>query len=92
MKCELDQVNFNHQEKTVTIFDYKTTSLVDSFIYDSYLNSSYYLQSSLYWWGFQQHLLDSEEYKDYKVKDFGFIVSDYNNYTRPLTFFVVFFL
>jgi hypothetical protein len=86
MKCELDEIRFEHTKKLIYLDDYKVSSFIDTFQWN-YLDDGYYLQAPLYYFAAVQHFNDHPEYKDYTVvPEFNFIVSDYNNYQRPLIY------
>lgn len=88
MKAELDQIRFDHNSKKIYLDDYKTSSFIDTWQWE-YLDSYYFIQAALYYFGATQHFSEHPEYKNYTiVPEFNFIVSDYNNYQKPLKYVV----
>lgn len=85
MKMEADKIIFDHENKTISLFDYKITSFVESFIWDGFLKKSYYIQAALYRFGLEQWK-ETTEFKDYKVENMKFIVADQKNYYAPLVY------
>lgn len=85
MKMEADKIIFDHENKIISLYDYKITSFVESFVWDGFLKNSYYIQSALYKFGIEQWKQDTE-FKDYKVDNMKFIVADQKNYYAPLVY------
>lgn len=85
-KAEIDQIRFDHENKKIYLDDYKCSSFVETFQWEI-LDSMYYVQATVYYWGATQWFADHKEYSEYEVvPEFTFIVADQNNATKPLIF------
>lgn len=85
-KMELDQMNIDHENKIIKPYDYKNTYNPEFFVWAGYLDNKYYIQGGLYKFGLEYWCSKHPEYKDYRVENMAFIVSDSNNYYSPLIF------
>lgn len=84
MKCEVDEMVIDHDNKIIYPYDYKVTNFIESFVWDCYLKLKYYLQASLYKFAIQRWAI--ENHPGYKVENMAFKVLDYNNYCDPLLY------
>lgn len=73
-KCMADCLIVNHKDKTITPVDLKTSHTPEYKFYESFLKWRYDIQARLYWRIIQQNLAKSEEFKDYELLDYRFIV------------------
>lgn len=85
MKMEADKLIFDHENKIIYPYDYKITSFVESFVWDSFLGKRYYIQSALYKFGLESWKIGTE-FEKYRIENMGFIVADQNNYFKPLLY------
>ena len=88
IKGMFDIVKVNHKDKTVSIYDLKTTSRpIDMFV-ESYLKYRYYIQADMYRTIMENALLKDNHYKDYKFDKFQFIVI--NRSQNPVIFYNIY--
>lgn len=80
MKCMIDKVIIDHEEKTVTPYDLKITWNVETFYYTYYLKRFTYIQAIIY------QLALQDAYPGYSVKNLSFITADTTNYLHPLIY------
>lgn len=73
-KCMTDIVKVNHTDKTILITDFKTSGYPEYEFYKAYIKWDYQLQSRLYTRIVKEVISKSEQFKDYKVLPFRFIV------------------
>jgi len=82
IKCMLDAIDINHDNKTITPIDIKTGVMTDgdfySFYNQAYLKYNYYIQAGLYRKILVEFFKNVTKYKDYVVEDFMFIYSSTN--------------
>lgn len=69
----MDLVIVNHNTKTITPCDLKTSSHKEYEFYKSFMDWKYYLQAKLYTAVLKQNLIGTE-YEDYTIKPYKFIV------------------
>lgn len=83
-KVKLDVVTIDHQNKKIKGLDLKTTGKSVFSFRTSYRTYKYYLQGAL----FRLGLVDWKEnnYPDYELEDFEFIVAEMASYNPPLIF------
>lgn len=83
LKCMIDKVVFDHQEKKIHLYDLKTTWNVDDFD-NNYLKYRYYIQNAVY----TQLMMDyaKENYPGYQVIPLSFIVVDKLTYMDPIIY------
>lgn len=82
--AEIDEFEVCHEEKKIYLYDYKTSSFLDNFIFMGFLKFNYYLQSSLYKFGLIEWAKNN--LPGYTVENMAFKVMDSNNYMEPLLF------
>ena len=82
--CEIDEFEICHDEKKIYLYDYKTASFIDGFVFQGYLKFNYYIQASLYRYGLIEWA--KEHYPGYEVDNMSFKVMDSSNYLDPLLF------
>lgn len=85
LKAEIDEIEIDTIKKIIYPFDYKITSFVEDFFYNSFLKKGYYIQSSLYKFAIEEWKKNTE-YKDFKVENLAFKVACQNNYYAPLLY------
>lgn len=84
-KIMCDMIIVDHNAKTISIYDLKTTGKESSDFRKSYLDWGYHIQSWLYKMVLKQALVGTE-YEDYQITGFSFIVVSKVNNT-PLVWF-----
>lgn len=73
-RCMADLLRVNHEHKTVTPIDLKTSSKPEWDFFKSFLDWSYHIQARLYW-RIIRHNMDKDPYfKDFKLNPYLFIV------------------
>jgi hypothetical protein len=85
-KSLLDIVLIDHEERTVTPVDLKTTSRSVYKFPNAFLRWRYYLQASYYWHGLYQRVKSHDEISDYVVKPFEFVVISQKDVQHPLVY------
>ena len=73
-KSELDIVHFDHEKKTVQIFDNKIAYDNEAFDY-AYLKYGYYIQAIFYTYALRYYI-DNNGMKEYTILPFKFVVED----------------
>lgn len=73
-RCMFDKLIINHQEKTITPVDLKTTGHSEEAFQSSFLTWMYYLQGTLYPDILQTIIKDDEYFKDFTILNFRFVV------------------
>lgn len=81
MKCEIDKITIDHENKVVHLIDYKTSWDLENFVWVGFLKRKYYIQASLYKYALQ--IWTNEHYPGYKVENMIFRV--YDNTSKNLT-------
>ena len=84
MKSEIDELDIDHNNKIIYIYDYKCTNFVESFLWDCFIKRKYYIQSGLYKYAVMTWA--NEHYKGYKVENLAFKVVDAINFYTPLLY------
>ncbi len=84
LKCLLDKLIVDHQNKTIQPIDLKCTWEIDNFGYN-YLKNKYYIQNGIYTLGVTQWMEDNS-YIDYELKPFMFIAAHSSNHLAPIVF------
>lgn len=74
LRCMADLLIVDHNKKTITPCDLKTSSKEEWNFYKSFIDWGYWIQAQLYWYIIRQNLDKSETYKDYVLEDYRFIV------------------
>ncbi len=82
--CEIDEFEICHDEKKIYLYDYKTASFIEGFVFQGFLKFNYYIQASLYKFALMEWA--KINYPDYEVQNMAFKVMDSNNYLDPLLF------
>lgn len=82
-KIMVDALEIDHDSKTIRLYDLKTTSDPEYEFPNNYLKWNYHIQSKLYYYVVNQILQNSEDFKEYKVESFQFIVVNGYN-PKPL--------
>ena len=73
-KCMSDLLIVDNKAKTIQPVDLKTSSHAEWDFHKSFIQWNYQIQARLYWNIIRRTLDSSEEYKDYKLLDYKFIV------------------
>lgn len=76
-KCLIDIVVINHADKTITLYDLKTTGFLASSFKTEFIKWKYYLQASFYYYGFSS-------LSSYGVTGFNFVVASTIDPENPL--------
>jgi hypothetical protein len=79
-----DLIIVDHERKTVTPIDLKTSSKTEWDFYKSFVDWRYDIQARLYWAIIRQNMDKDEYFKDFKLLDYVFIVVNRKTLT-PLT-------
>lgn len=74
LRCMADLVIVDHENKTVTPCDLKTSFHYEWEFYHSFMTWNYWIQAQLYWYIIRQNMDNDPLYKDYKLLDYRFIV------------------
>lgn len=69
-----DLIIVNHKEKWVKPVDLKTSSHTEWDFYKSFVDWNYQIQARLYWAIIRQNMDKDEYFKDFKLRDYDFIV------------------
>lgn len=83
LRCMSDLLIVNHDTKTITPCDLKTSSGKEWDFYKSFIKWGYWIQAQLYWEIIRQNLDKDEVYKEYTLEDYKFIVISRSN-LKPL--------
>ena len=83
VKCMCDMIHIDDTNKTIQIYDLKTSSKPEFNFYKSFIEFNYNIQADLYNWIIKQIKSDYAVYTDYKVLPFKFIVINRKT-LRPL--------
>lgn len=74
LRCMADEIIVNHDTKTVTPIDLKTSFKQEWNFPDSFIKWCYWIQAQLYWYIIRQNMDNDPLYKDYTLEDYKFIV------------------
>lgn len=74
LKCMADLIIVNHNNKTVTPVDLKTSGHPEYRFYNSFIKWRYWIQAQLYWHLIRKAMDEDDFYKDYELLDYKFIV------------------
>lgn len=74
LKCMADLIIVDHNNKTVQPFDLKTTGHPEHQFYKSFIKWGYWIQAQLYWYIIRKTMDADEQYKDYELLDYKFLV------------------
>lgn len=85
MKCKMDLVTIDHENKQIQIDDLKVTWSVENFKKEYYLYRKAYIQAYVYYKAMQQYK-EHIGLSDYNVAFPRFIVADSINYFNPLIY------
>lgn len=83
LKCMADLLTVNHNNKTVQPFDLKTTGHPEHQFHKSFIRWGYWIQAQLYWYIIRKIMDADEQYKDYELLDYKFLVV-YTENPNPL--------
>lgn len=83
VKCMCDMIHIDDTNKTIQIYDLKTSSKPEFNFYKSFIEFNYNIQADLYNWIIKQIKSNDAVYTDYKVLPFKFIVINRKT-LRPL--------
>lgn len=83
LRCMMDLVVVNHEEKKIYPYDLKTSFKGEWEFPQSFIKWCYWIQSRLYWYILKQNLMKDDFYKDYELMNYQFIVIS-NNSRIPL--------
>lgn len=83
LRIMADLIICDTKNKLIIPCDLKTSYKIEDNFYKSFIEWSYFMQASLYEEIIRQNLLKHEEFKDYKIADYRFIVIS-NNSRKPL--------
>ena len=81
-----DIITVDHAKKLVRIIDLKTTSKVEDDFPESVIEWNYGIQAQMYYDIIRARMNQHEQFKDYELDDFHFIVVRNNGTPRPLAF------
>lgn len=73
-RCMADLLIVDHNSKFIYPVDLKTSSHYEDEFFESFVQWSYHIQARLYWRIIRKCMDESEEYADYKLADYSFIV------------------
>lgn len=73
-RCMADLIVVDHKRKKIFPFDLKTSGHPEWDFFDSFTKWRYDIQARLYWRIIRDNLDRDEEYKDYTLEDYRFIV------------------
>lgn len=73
----------DHNNKTVQPFDLKTTGHPEHQFHKSFIKWGYWIQAQLYWYIIRKTMDTNEQYKDYELLDYKFLVV-YTDNPNPL--------
>ena len=74
IKCMLDLIIVDHENKLITPYDIKTSSFAEWGFAKTFIYWSYDIQARMYWYILKQNLAKHPKYKDYTLQNFRFIV------------------
>ena len=74
IRCMLDLVMIDHENKRIIPCDLKTTSSPEWEFYHSFVTWCYYIQAQMYWEILHQNLQADPFWKEYILEDFRFLV------------------
>jgi hypothetical protein len=83
-KSMMDLVHINHVDKSIQVYDLKTTWNLENFYYDYYLKRLAYIQAFVYHMAIR-HYRD-QNFPGYSIRPIKFIVCDSTNYYNPLIY------
>jgi hypothetical protein len=86
LKCLIDRLIVDHEEKVIRIYDLKTVWDNEGEFLHNYFKYKYYIQMALYFYLVVQWKYRQEEIKDYNVLYPQFIAVDSSNYKSPLIY------
>ena len=86
LKGMLDKVIFDHQEKTIQVYDLKCVWAVENFYEEYYLYRRAYIQALVYYFAAKYLTETNKALKDYTVNFPMFIICDSTNYYSPLVY------
>lgn len=75
VKCMLDEVIVNYEDRTILPIDLKTTKSVITFNH-SFYQWGYFIQAQLYTYILEQNIKNDNYFKDFKVLNYKFIAVD----------------
>lgn len=74
LRCMADEVIVNHDTKTATPIDLKTSFKQEWNFPESFIKWCYWIQAQLYWYIIRQNMDADPLYKDYDLENYKFIV------------------
>jgi len=83
LRCMADLLIVDREHKIILPCDLKTSSKPEWDFYKSFIDWNYWIQAQLYWYIIRQNLDNDEEFKDYTLANYRFIVINKNN-LKPL--------
>ena len=83
LRCMADLIIVDHEKKTITPCDLKTSFKPEWRFYKSFIEWNYWIQAQLYWYIIRQNLDKDPVLKDYKLLNYKFIVISRNT-RKPL--------
>lgn len=83
LRCMADLIVVDTKNKVIIPCDLKTSYKIEDNFYKSFIEWNYFIQASLYADIIKQNISKYEEFKDYKVLNYRFIVIS-NNSRKPL--------
>ena len=84
LKCMVDKIIVDHQERKVYVYDLKTTWNVEEKFLQNFFDKRYYIQAAVYDIAVKSWMDDLG--LNYTVVPMKFIVTDSNNYQGPLIY------
>ncbi len=74
LRCMADLILVNHERKEIIPCDLKTSYKKEWEFHKSFIDWGYWIQAQLYWYIIRQNLDNDEQFKDYKLLNYRFIV------------------
>lgn len=74
LRCMADEIIVDHEAKTVTPIDLKTSFKQEWNFPESFIKWCYWIQAQLYWYIIRQNMDKDPVFKDYKLNDYEFVV------------------
>lgn len=75
----MDVTKVDHKNKTIQIYDLKTSSHFEDEFVQSFMKYNYWIQSVLYWHNLKENISKDDYFKDFKLLPFKFVVINRNS-------------
>jgi len=79
LKCMADLIIVDHNNKVVQPIDLKTSGHPEYMFHKSFIKWKYWVQAQLYWYLIRKAMDNDDQYKEYKLLDYKFIVISRDN-------------